>query len=75
MIRPERLKIAETIENNNVLTGVVEGRVFLGPLSRIAVAIGEERLLVDALNMQTTSVEMGSTIHLTFTPEDGHVLE
>lgn len=75
MVRPERMSLGMEHGGYNVLTGVVEGRVFLGPLSRIAVAIGGERLLVDALNSHVASIEPGDPVCLAFSPEDGHVLE
>ncbi len=73
MIRPERLRIvsaAGSAPEGTALSGRVLGRVFLGPLLRLAVDVEGERLLVDLLNTEIAPPAVDEEIVLTFSPRD-----
>lgn len=73
MIRPERLRTVPSggsVPENNMFSGRVLGRVFLGPLLRLAVDVQGERLLVDILNTEAAPPAVDDEIALTFSPSD-----
>jgi len=59
VIRPEDINIlrereVQDIGGVNLLKGVISGKIFLGPITRIAVKVGERTLLSDALTSDKT---------------------
>jgi len=59
VIRPEDISIfkeeeAESSTDLNLLRGVVSGKIFLGPITRIAVKVGRHTLLSDTLTSDKT---------------------
>ena len=46
------------------------GRVFLGPLLRLAVDVEGEQFLVDLLNTETAAPSLHDRVSLTFSPSD-----
>jgi ABC-type Fe3+/spermidine/putrescine transport system ATPase subunit len=78
-IRPERLvPVGAEAEKNssgvNTLEGHVTGKIFLGPLTRVALAADGETLLLDLLNISGESVHMGDILKVSFDPSDAHPL-
>ncbi|MDR2176125.1 MAG: ABC transporter ATP-binding protein [Synergistaceae bacterium] len=77
-IRPERLVPAEAeYDGPNALEGRVAGRIFLGPLTRVALAVDSpdgETLLLDLLNAAGESAQMGDLLKVRFAPSDAHLL-
>lgn len=70
-IRPEKLKIEKTDERQtNSISGICRGKVFLGPLVRIAVESGGEIFLVDLLNENLREIAKDQEITLYFDTED-----
>lgn len=71
MIRPERLVLAPPdAGTDNRLSGKVTGRVFLGPLLRLAVDVEGEQFLLDLLNTETAAPALDEKVTLTFSPGD-----
>jgi ABC-type Fe3+/spermidine/putrescine transport system ATPase subunit len=74
-VRPERLVPAgPEYCGPNVLEGRVAGRIFLGPLTRIALSAEGETFLLDLLNVAGESVRMGDLLKVHFAPSDAHLL-
>ncbi len=74
MIRPERISIASRDSasgDGNILPGRVSGKVFLGPLLRLAVDVEGEQILVDLLNTEIQPPALDEEIRLRFSPDDG----
>jgi ABC-type Fe3+/spermidine/putrescine transport system ATPase subunit len=70
-IRPEKLKIVRTSEKQvNVVKGICRGKVFLGPLVRLAVECSGEMFIVDLLNEDLQEITPGQDMELYFDPED-----
>jgi ABC-type Fe3+/spermidine/putrescine transport system ATPase subunit len=75
-VRPEKLRIAGRPEPKmNLLSGVCKGRVFLGPLMRLAVESHGETFLVDLLNENLREFPEGSKVDLCFSPEDALLID
>jgi ABC-type Fe3+/spermidine/putrescine transport system ATPase subunit len=75
-IRPERLVPAEAgFGGPNVLEGRVTGKIFLGPLTRLALAADGETLLLDLLNVSGEAVSVGDSLRVRFAPPDAHLLK
>ena len=75
VIRPERLLPAQGDEfGKNVLEGTVAGRVFLGPIQRVALDAGGERILVDLLNTERGQLSPGDPLRVGFSPGDGRLV-
>jgi ABC-type Fe3+/spermidine/putrescine transport system ATPase subunit len=74
-IRPERLvPVDEGFSGANTLEGRVTGKIFLGPLTRVALAAEGETLLLDILNISGESVKSGDLLRVRFDPSDAHLL-
>ena len=72
MIRPERILLCGPGQGGpNHLAGRVTGRVFLGPLLRLAVNVDGERILLDILNTDARHPSPDEAIDCCFSPEDG----
>jgi ABC-type Fe3+/spermidine/putrescine transport system ATPase subunit len=75
VIRPERLVPANGTDfGKNVLEGTVTGRVFLGPIQRVALDVGKARILVDLLNTEKGQLSPGDSLRVGFSPEDGRLV-
>jgi putative spermidine/putrescine transport system ATP-binding protein len=75
VIRPERLlPVSKDAPAKNVLEGTVAGRVFLGPIQRVALDVLEERILVDLLNTEKGHLSPGETLRVSFSPGDGRLI-
>jgi putative spermidine/putrescine transport system ATP-binding protein len=81
VIRPERVAVvagpareAPGDDRCRLVRGTIEGRIFLGPLIRVAVNVGGERVLADVLNAEGTSFEAGTEAELRFSASDVRVL-
>jgi ABC-type Fe3+/spermidine/putrescine transport system ATPase subunit len=76
LIRPEKLKTEKISEKPvNTIEGTCLGKVFLGPLVRLAVQSGGQTFLVDMLNEQAGEVCFGETLTVHFDPDDALLLE
>ena len=74
-VRPERLILAGIDPKGpNVLEGHVVGKVFLGPLTRVALSVDGETLLMDLLSAAGESLNLGDPLKARFDPSDGHLL-
>ncbi len=70
-IRPEKIKIEKTEESqSNSVSGVCRGKIFLGPLVRLAVESYGEMFLVDLLNENLQEISTGKRMDLYFAPEN-----
>jgi len=70
-IRPEKLKMEKTSEKMiNSVSGICRGRVFLGPLVRLAVESSRETFLVDLLNENLREIGFGDPVDIYFDPND-----
>lgn len=70
-IRPEKLKTEKTSEKMiNSVSGICRGRVFLGPLVRLAVESNSETFLVDLLNENLREIGYGDPVDIYFEPND-----
>ena len=58
----------------NILEGTVAGRVFLGPIQRVALDAGGERILVDLLNTERGQLSPGDPLRVGFSPGDGRLV-
>ena len=77
MIRPERISLSpagSSAEDPNTFTGRVSGKVFLGPLVRLAVDVEGEQILVDLLNTEIEPPALDDAVWLRFSPDDGRPL-
>ncbi|MDR1730467.1 MAG: ABC transporter ATP-binding protein [Synergistaceae bacterium] len=77
MVRPERLCPLdnEPVQGEtNLIEGTILGRVFLGPISRIAFSSGGVTLLMDVLNTSGFALKGGDHLKAQFSPEEAHVL-
>jgi len=77
MIRPERISLSSggsPAEGPNTFTGRVSGKVFLGPLVRLAVDVEGEQILVDLLNTEIEPPALDDAVCLRFSPDDGRPL-
>ncbi len=79
MIRPEKIQVipegqkpAETTWM--LLPGIVEGKVFLGPLIRLAVRVQDEPILVDVADWERYRFQGGERVYLGFAPEAVRIL-
>jgi ABC-type Fe3+/spermidine/putrescine transport system ATPase subunit len=72
-IRPERLVPVDE-GGPNILEGRVMGKIFLGPLTRVALSVDGETLLLDILNVSGESVSMGDLLKVRFAPSDAHFI-
>ncbi|NLL36425.1 MAG: ABC transporter ATP-binding protein [Fretibacterium sp.] len=76
MIRPERLFLApEGVAGANVIEALVQGRVFLGPITRFSCNVEGEPLLLDLLNVAGAGLKVGERVRLHFEPSDSCVLQ
>lgn len=77
-LRPERLKVALTLEqippDHNRIPGRVEWVTFLGPIGRITVRSNGELLLVDLPSDEAVRFPGGSSIWIHFHPESAHLV-
>ncbi|MDR1622380.1 MAG: ABC transporter ATP-binding protein [Synergistaceae bacterium] len=74
-VRPERLVPAGLDSKSpNVLEGHVVGKVFLGPLTRVALSVEGETLLMDLLSAAGESLSVGDPLKACFDGSDGHLL-
>lgn len=75
MIRPERLILSpsddECSERDNILCGRVTGKVFLGPLIRLAVEVEGEQFIIDLLNTEIPPPSLDDPVSVKFSPNDG----
>lgn len=75
VIRPERLlPVPKDAQGQNILEGTVVGRVFLGPIQRVALDVGKERILVDLLNTEKGHLSPGEPLRVSFSPGDGRLI-
>lgn len=75
-IRPERLVPCHSEEEApNRLSGTVAGRVFLGPLVRLALEVQGERILMDVLSSEADAYGIGDPISVRFAPGDARLVE
>jgi ABC-type Fe3+/spermidine/putrescine transport system ATPase subunit len=75
VVRPERLLPMDGKDfGRNVLEGTVAGRVFLGPIQRVALDVRGERILVDLLNTERGQVSPGDVLRVGFSPGDGRLI-
>ena len=72
--QPDVLPVAEDAQGKNILEGTVAGRVFLGPIQRVALDTGEERILVDLLNTEKGHLSPGDRLRVSFSPGDGRLI-
>lgn len=74
-IRPEHLSPADAEDaSDNVLGGVVQGKIFLGPVTRVACSIGEETLLMDLLSTDGDRLGSGQALRVCFSVKEAHLL-
>ena len=75
MIRPERISLsspgAPSAGLPNTFAGRVSGKVFLGPLLRLAVDVDGVQILVDLLNTEIEPPALDEGVWLRFSPDDG----
>lgn len=70
VIRPEDVSIFKAeeriqTENINLFNGVVSGKIFLGPITRVAIRVGDKLLLSDTLSSEKTfSLKEGEEIFI-----------
>lgn len=75
VVRPERLLPMDGKDfGRNVLEGTVAGRVFLGPIQRVALDVRGVRILVDLLNTEKGQVSPGDVLRVGFSPGDGRLI-
>ena len=75
VIRPERLlPVSGEAGGKNVLEGRVAGRVFLGPIQRVALDVEGQRVLVDLLNSEKAPLSAGDSLRVAFSPVDGRLI-
>ena len=73
-IRPEHLSPADAEDaGDNVLEGVVQGKIFLGPVTRVACSIGEETLLMDLLSTDGDRLGSGQALRVCFSVKEFHM--
>ena len=78
MLRPERISLSPGGRGNRPdggLWGRVSGRVFLGPLLRLAVHVEGEQILVDVLSAEAEPPALDEPVLLNFSPGDGRLLK
>jgi ABC-type Fe3+/spermidine/putrescine transport system ATPase subunit len=73
-VRPERLVPVLDPKGPNVLEGHVIGKVFLGPLTRVALSVEGETLLMDLLSAAGESLNVGDPLEACFDAPDAHLL-
>ncbi|MDR2180554.1 MAG: ABC transporter ATP-binding protein [Synergistaceae bacterium] len=79
-VRPERLVPAgldlkdRRVDPFNVLEGKVVGKVFLGPLTRVALSVDGEMLLMDILSAAGEPLNVGDPLKAYFDASDAHLL-
>ena len=74
-VRPERLIPVEAESDGpNFLEGRVEGKIFLGPLTRVALTADGDTLLLYLLNAAGESARVGDILNVRFAPSDAHLL-
>ena len=78
MIRPERISLSSPADSSadasNTFAGRVSGKVFLGPLVRLAVDVEGEQILVDLLNTEIEPPALDDPVWLRFSTDDGRPL-
>ncbi len=77
MIRPERTLSSPAVssaDEPNAFAGRVSGKVFLGPLVRLAVDVEGEQILVDLLNTEIEPPALDDPVWLRFSTDDGRPL-
>ncbi|MDR1979679.1 MAG: ABC transporter ATP-binding protein [Synergistaceae bacterium] len=79
MVRPERFAPAEAgpvlnEPNINILEGRVVGKVFLGPLTRVAFSVDGATLLMDLLSAAGEPLSAGDPLRARFAAADAHLL-
>lgn len=72
-IRPEKLS-ASNGDGENVIRGVISGKVFLGPLMRVAVDVEGTQILVDMLSSESRDLATGSNMVICFDPSAGYLV-
>jgi ABC-type Fe3+/spermidine/putrescine transport system ATPase subunit len=76
-VRPERLVPigdAPDPKDPNVLEGRIVGKVFLGPLTRVALSVDGETLLLDLLSAAGEHLAVGDPLRARFSASDAHLL-
>ncbi len=74
-IRPEHLSPADGDgAGDNVLEGVVQGKIFLGPVTRVACGIGDETLLMDLLSADGERLGAGQALRVRFPAAEARLL-
>jgi ABC-type Fe3+/spermidine/putrescine transport system ATPase subunit len=76
-VRPERLVPlgdGSDPKGPNVLEGQIVGKVFLGPLTRIALSVDGETLLMDLLSAAGEPLRAGDPLKAHFSVSDAHLL-
>ncbi len=75
-LRPERLvPCPDEAGGPNILSGTVEGRVFLGPLVRLALEVEGERILLDILSSEADVYRIGDPLSVRFAPGDARLVD
>lgn len=74
-IRPEHLSPADGDgAGDNVLEGVVQGKIFLGPVTRVACGVGDETLLMDLLSADGERLGAGQALRVRFPAAEARLL-
>ena len=73
-VRPERLVPALDPQGPNVLEGQIVGKVFLGPLTRVALSVDGETLLLDLLSAAGEPLNVGDSLKARFDASAAHLL-
>jgi len=80
MVRPERITLSMDVQkfspqnDLNVLEGMVEGRVFLGPTIRLALNVGGKRVIVDTSDVEKYRWEGGEKVYILFERKDVKII-
>ena len=74
-IRPEHLSPTDADgTSDNVLEGIVQGKIFLGPVTRVACSVGDETLLMDLLSTDGDRLASGQALRVCFSVREAHIL-
>ena len=64
-IRPEHIKIGQAESGDQVgIEGIVEDSVFMGPLAKIVVRVGNQKLKIYSESRIIQRIKVGKTVHL-----------
>ncbi|MDO4786251.1 MAG: ABC transporter ATP-binding protein [Fretibacterium sp.] len=74
-IRPEHLSPTDGDgAGDNVLEGVVQGKIFLGPVTRVACGVGDQTLLMDLLSADGERLGAGQALRVRFPAAEARLL-